>query len=243
MNLYVDIGNSRIRLAVETDTVLISFPYGLETLGEDLAGHSGALAVPDRIIVSNVAGDAVADAFSAYCDKTWSTTPEFLRVTAAACGVTNGYLRHGQLGVDRWLAMIAGWNSHRGRICVFDCGSAVTADLVEADGTHIGGYIMPGDRLQRRVLNAATAGVRPVGAPAPRGAPGRSTEECLVNGTVLAVAGFIDKIAGMLEAGGDGGWRCLVTGGDAEKIMPFLKVPCQHEPLLVIEGIKLAAGG
>jgi len=59
-------------------------------------------------------------------------------------GVTNGYDRPGQLGVDRWLAMIGATVMVKGDCVVIDAGSAITLDLLRADGQHLGGAILPG---------------------------------------------------------------------------------------------------
>lgn len=239
MNLYVDIGNSRIRLARQTDAGA-AYHYDLATFDTVLADECKEMEVPDRIIVANVAGEKVAAAFTRLCEKLWSRRPEFIRVSGEAFGVRNAYAAFERLGVDRWLAMIAGWNKYRDRICIFDCGSAVTADVVAADGRHRGGYLIPGAYMMRQALVENTAGINITGNPACTGEPGRSTEECIYNGTVLAVAGFIEKVMQSLN-GADGGYQCVMTGGAAEDIMKFMSIPCRHEPLLVIEGIKMAA--
>ena len=62
----------------------------------------------------------------------------------SACGLRNGYRDPAQLGVDRWLAMCAAWQQFPGSLCVVDAGTAVTIDVVAADGAHSGGLILPG---------------------------------------------------------------------------------------------------
>ena len=73
---------------------------------------------------------------------------------ASCMGVTNAYDQPERLGVDRWLALIAATQLIDGDCIVIDAGSAITVDLLRADGQHLGGAILPGintsiDRFKR----------------------------------------------------------------------------------------------
>lgn len=59
-------------------------------------------------------------------------------------GVRNGYLDYQRLGLDRWLALVAAHHLAKKACLVIDLGTAVTSDLVAADGVHLGGLHMPG---------------------------------------------------------------------------------------------------
>lgn len=61
-----------------------------------------------------------------------------------ALGVTNGYVEPGRLGSDRWMALLAAAAMTDRDCIVIDAGSAITVDLLSADGRHLGGAIMPG---------------------------------------------------------------------------------------------------
>ncbi len=63
---------------------------------------------------------------------------------AKALGVTNGYRQPERLGVDRWMALLAAREMLSGDCVVIDAGSAITLDLLRADGQHLGGAILPG---------------------------------------------------------------------------------------------------
>jgi type III pantothenate kinase len=71
------------------------------------------------------------------------------------------------------------------------------------------------------------------------GQPGRSTEECVYNGTTWAITAFINNLMQSVNRTSEHQYRCLITGGGAEVIMPLLAIEFQHEPMLVIEGIRL----
>ncbi len=70
----------------------------------------------------------------------------FIQSTANYKQLRNAYQQADKLGVDRWLAMIAGYHLAQNQAFgVIDLGSAVTLDIVDAKGQHLGGHILPGE--------------------------------------------------------------------------------------------------
>jgi pantothenate kinase type III len=74
-----------------------------------------------------------------------------------ALGVRNAYPKHNKLGVDRWLAMLAAYHYYNAPVCIVSCGSALTLDIVDSQGQHLGGMIMPGLNLMQQALSRGTA--------------------------------------------------------------------------------------
>jgi len=244
LNLYVDIGNSRIKLASDSDNMVTvsAYNHAAMTPTSVVAEYKRGRSVPARIIVSNVAGEKFADEFNRACDQSWGITPEYISVSRQFEGVTNGYKDHRQLGVDRWLAIIAAWHKYKTHVCVVDCGSAVTIDFISAQGEHSGGYIIPGNYLMQQALANYTSQLKVVDESTFTGIPGRSTEECISNGTLLAVAGFIDNVTRTAMMSTANSYECLITGGGAGVISKLLTIEHRHEPQLVLEGIRRVIG-
>ena len=107
--LLLDAGNSRLKWAWAADAAWRD--RGMLDIAQiDALGQAFAhLPAPQRILVSNVAGPAVAQQIQAACAR-WETKVEFVRATRAQCGVRNAYRRFEQLGSDRWAALIAAWH-------------------------------------------------------------------------------------------------------------------------------------
>ena len=146
----MDIGNSRIKWALDEAggiRGLSAMEYKPDDLPALLMEHWKNLPHPERIFVSNVAGKQVADVLVKVCSDTWSSAPCFIQVEKETCGVINGYDDIDQLGVDRWLSIIAAWSGGHNDVCVVGCGTALTIDLILADGRHLGGYIIPGTHM------------------------------------------------------------------------------------------------
>ena len=63
----------------------------------------------------------------------WGVEARLVRVEPRRFDVTCGYRDPGQLGVDRWLALVAARAFHSGAVCVVDCGTAITVDALSAE--------------------------------------------------------------------------------------------------------------
>jgi type III pantothenate kinase len=140
MILLVDIGNTRIKWAqfeIELSH-LCSHAYKSENLSQQLEAIWGMLTVPEVVYVANVAAPELEAIITSWVKQKWLCQTYFIKSSTFAAGVTNGYTFPAQLGVDRWLAIIAAHHLFPGDVCVFDCGTAMTMDLVNADGFYPG---------------------------------------------------------------------------------------------------------
>lgn len=244
MNLLIDMGNSRIKWAVWESGLQAggSEPLAPAPFSGRLAAAWAGLETPAGIYVANVAGEAAAVDVADCCRRCWNLQPVFMRTEREARGLVNAYGQPEQLGVDRWLAMLAGWSQYRDNLCIAVCGTAVTVDIITADGRHAGGYIFPGAWLMQESLIGGTAGIRTEPGPASGAQPGRSTGECLRNGTHLAVAAFLDRIMADCRSRHGADFLCLLSGGGAEDAAGLVTASCRLEPDLVLRGLAVAAG-
>jgi len=251
MTLLVDIGNSRVKWAQQTAEGLAC--HGAVSRDEDalrvlLDRHWRDLAAPGQILVSNVGGSEVAGEFSEWTKARWNCSPRFATVSRSACGVSNAYRDHTQLGIDRWLAIIAAWHKYREPFCIVDCGTALTFDAVDKNGRHQGGLIVPGLALMQDSLSVRAPGIRPGDGATTLSGLADNTADAVGSGCVTALVATIERIVGMLHEQSGPGLMCLITGGDADYLLPRLtSAVCdagfQHEPHIVLEGLATVFGG
>ena len=244
MTLYADIGSSRVKLVVDKGDFSneIVFSYEIESLVDKLSTALVKYSKPDRILVANVAGQQVADIFLKYCVNTWSVSPDFLTVEAEWGGIKNAYKDPRQLGIDRWLTMVAAWTMYKTDICVVDCGTAITIDILTQRGEHLGGYIIPGPELMINNLAGNTI-LENYSIPSTLSlGPGRSTDECMAHGAMLAVKSFIEKVVDDSNKEHGCKFNCIITGGAAEKVREQLDIDMHYEKYLLFTGMKLLAG-
>ncbi len=238
----MDIGNTRIKWALLENGAL----HASDAI--EHAGQPGAIdgmlervgTEPARVVVANVAGAEFADRVTHAVREKWNLLAHFAATPEQTDSVRNGYDDFHQLGIDRWLAMIAAVDRFPGPICVVDAGTAITIDVVAGDGAHMGGYIIPGLELMRRSLAEKTGDLRRLAEkaqplPAHPLQPGRSTRAAIDAGTLAAICGIIDRCSSDSTL--------VVTGGDARQLLSHLDVIAKHEPQLVLEGLALIATG
>lgn len=155
-----DLGNSRLKAArVEGGEPVDVLALDWETAEFD-AALDAALATwpaPDAVWVASVASNRRAGHLRAALQQVAAGRTHWLHTPRAGGGVTNGYARPERLGIDRFLAMVAAHARAPGTCVVVGCGTALTLDLVAADGRHVDGMITlsPGGMLQ--ALRGATA--------------------------------------------------------------------------------------
>ncbi len=158
-------------------------------------------------------------------------------------GVRNGYEAFERLGLDRWVALVAGFHL-AGRACVvIDLGTAITSDFVAADGEHIGGFICPGLPLMRGQLRTHTRKIRYDDQSAERAhmslQPGRNTVEAVERGCTLMMRGFVaSQVEHASHLWGDD-FTLFLTGGDAGLVSDVVPA-AQVVPDLVFVGLAIA---
>lgn len=235
MNLLLDVGNSRIKWAVSSTDGTMDGPHVLDGDPERAAARAWADLQPERVVYCSVADAVATGVLVAWMDRTWGVRPHRLRSAASAAGVTNGYAQPESLGDDRWANLLGARTRWRDRDCVLiDAGTAVTVDGLKADGRHVGGAILPGLPVWRTALVAAAPAL-PAGGGVER-LPATNTADAVAGGTLYGLAGAIRHVADCVAAG-MGDPYCVVTGGDAEYLMPRLPADWVHDPLLTLRGL------
>jgi len=147
-----------------------------------------------------------------------------------------------QVGADRLLAAVA-VNQLRAVDCaaiVVDAGSAITVDLLSADGAFEGGVILPGLDMVAKAMARQTdllPFVRYSIADKPPPIVGKSTTGAISSGlfwgSIGAVREAVSRMSSELEADSE----LFLAGGDAGKLSPFLPRSAQIVPELVLAGI------
>src|SRR5262252_1317849 len=137
MILAVDCGNSRLKWGVhdqgrwiKTGTVPLPRLARLKKAWRKMPSA-------EKIVVANVAGRSVGKRLGAILSRR-GAPPIWVAARSRQCGVSNGYAKPGQLGADRWAALIGAWAKFRGPCLVIAAGTATTVDMLRGDGTFAG---------------------------------------------------------------------------------------------------------
>ena len=140
----------------------------------------------------------------------------------------------GQLGSDRWAALIAAWDLARRACMVVNCGTAITIDTLSGQGEFRGGLILPGPDLMQRSLAGATNQLRP--GQGKYAAFPLNTADALLSGAIQACCGAIERQYALLD---DDSAPVVLSGGAAGMLQEHIKLPLQAVDNLVLRGLLL----
>lgn len=193
-----------------------------------------------RAWLASVAGQALTSRVQASWDALHPDRPmRRLTTPARLDGLYNAYEQPGQLGVDRWLALLGAWSQTQGDAVIIDAGSAITLDLMSRSRGHLGGAILPGLacdplRFQRMFpqIDFTDAELR-----CPE-QPGRSTFECLCPLAPAKVPGWLAERLASWLALLEPTVEVLLCGEDARRLAEALPLPSRIEPDLVFAGMR-----
>lgn len=241
--LTIDIGNSALKWGEwqQGQLVVANFcDYQSGDLGEVLEAQLAALDRSENIWVACVAGAAVENELIDWLHQNWKVVPHFLRTTAELAGVTNIYADPSEHGVDRWAALLGAKRLYQAPVCVIDAGTAVTVDLMDAQGMHRGGRIMPGLDMMRHSLLQQTAGISQVEGDSPGFAI--NTADAVTSGTLHMLSAGLDEVSVSAKKHLGDDMKTIITGGSAEQMLPLLNISeLHHEPNLILHGLYLAS--
>lgn len=239
--LLIDIGNSTVKWAISTGldvSILQRQPYAQDVSENFFVDLWSGIEPPDRVLVTCVGNEKIRMALEAACVSLWGLIIEKVISSPKWRSLINSYTISSDLGSDRWCAMVAAHQlSHSGYIVV-DCGTAVTIDVVDYTGQHLGGYILPGLELMRKSLGLHTAQVKVGEANNETDSlqPGISTAACVKAGILLAAVKSIESVVER-QVKDNRDVRCYLTGGDADPVAALLSVKYDIIPDLVLRGL------
>ncbi len=250
MNLLIDAGNSRIKWCLH-DSVENRFGldgavfYDKAELPTLFSRHWSQFDCPERVVVSNVSGQQLSENLDIWVEKAWQIKTEYVITEAFSSGVSNAYSDYTKLGVDRWMAIIAGWqrfSDEKKAVCVVDCGTATTIDGISVSGQHLGGLIIPGYSMMQEMLINNTADIAMTSKVLPSIIFSSSTEGCVNSGCYLAMVSIIDRVTTSMQSDYEQKVNCIITGGNAELIVEQLAEKFEYEPKLVLHGLAMFPG-
>lgn len=233
--LLIDAGNSSLKWAVTEDG---HWRAQGRCDYSDAASLRAEVTAGSRCFIASVAAPANEAGLAALFEST-AIAPIWLRAEPEFGDLKNSYLNPQQLGVDRWMGLVAARQRTREAALVVSIGTAMTVDALSADGLFLGGVIVPGVALMRQSLLQGTA---QIGETAGQWAAfPRATADAVQSGIVAALCGTIALQYAQLRETAGTAPTCLLTGGDAAVVLPHLGVPAEHVPALILEGIDRVA--
>lgn len=246
MILTVDIGNSNIVLGgVQEDTIVFEARLRTEATKTsdqycvDLKILLDVYKVnPEDIegcIISSVVPQ-VLNSFQSAIKKLIGKTPLVVG-PGIKTGLDIRLENPGQTGADLVVADVAALREHKPPLIVIDMGTATTMSVLDANGAHIGGCIIPGVRISLDALTDRTALLPGLQLDQPKRAIGRNTIDAMRSGIMIGTACMLDGMIERMEAELGSKTTVIATGGIAKFIVPLCKTPIIYDKDLLIKGL------
>ncbi len=249
MLLVIDIGNTNTviglfkseelicdwRIRTEKDTTADELGVIISHL---FAGAHVSLAGVDKTVIASVV-PPVDRAYAAFCKKYLTHAPRWIDASAAT-GITIRYRNPSEIGADRIVNAVAAYNKYKTDLIVIDFGTAITFDLISAQGVYSGGIIAPGISIAAEALFQRASKLPRVDLlTPPETLVGFNTESSIKSGIIFGFAGLVDGIVNRIRSQDNKDWKVVATGGLATLIADISETIESVEPNLTLEGLRI----
>ena len=249
MLLVFDVGNTNMVLGVYkgkelicnfrigTDKSKTSDEYGV--IIRQLFDYEGiSLKNIEDVIISSVVPEVMhsLENFSfKYCAK-----EPIIVGPGVKTGINIKYENPQQVGADRIVNAVAGYEKYGGPLILIDFGTATTFCAVSQKGEYLGGAISPGIKISSEALFQRASKLHKVEIAKPKGAIGKNTTWAMQSGIVFGYAGLVDNIVAMMkEELGSDDVNVVATGGLAPLICAETKTVKIVDKFLTLEGLRI----
>src|SRR4051794_16411225 len=247
MLLVVDVGNTQTHIGTFREDRLVEH-WRFATVRRSTADELGA-ALRALLALRGVTFDLIdASIVSSTVPQLRPEWTEMARrylgheMPAVGPGLKTGmpirYDTPREIGPDRLVNAVAGFERLGGPCVVVDFGTAVTHDVVSAEGEYLGGVIFPGVEISLEALSARAAALPAIDLTPPRALIGKSTVDAIRAGVLYGFAGMVDGIIERLHAE-LGDFFTLATGGLAGAVVPHCASIDEADPLLTLTGLRI----
>lgn len=248
MLLVVDVGNTQTHLGTFEGDVLVE-QWRFATVRSSTADELGAALRNLLALRGRTFDDIHASIVSSTVPQ---LRPEWQAMTARYLGqemaVVGPGLRTGmpirydnprEIGPDRLVNAVAGYEKVGGPCVIVDFGTAVTHDIVSSDGEYLGGVIFPGVEISLEALSERAAALPRIDLVEPRTLIGKSTVDAIRSGVLFGFAAMVDGIVARLRDHLGVDTKTLATGGLAPLVVPYCDAIDAVDDQLTLTGLRL----
>ncbi len=255
MLFVIDIGNSHTVVGLYRGDTMISqwrVKSDCKMTADEIAIQFNALfALEDidkneitSVILSSVV-PSLETAWHRCCDRYYSS---FLnhdifivnnRTVSDIIEVDIDYPR--EVGADRLVNGIAGWQRFRSDVIVIDFGTAITLDCITKSCSYIGGTILPGIAISLAALSSKAAKLPHIDiSTTPESVIGRNTVDAMKSGILHGYGAMIDGLVEILSGEmktSQSPVNVIATGGMSKLIIPYCNKVNNIDELLTLKGL------
>lgn len=142
-----------------------------------------------------------------------------------------------EVGADRLVNAIATYVEYGGPKIVVDFGTATTFDVIDDDGSYLGGTISPGINLSLEALHKAAAQLPRVAIGRPERVIGKTTVQAMRSGIFWGYVGLIEGTILRIRAEMGNSVGAIATGGLAPLFVDCSPLLERSDPQLTLKGL------
>ena len=145
-----------------------------------------------------------------------------------------------EIGADRVVDAVAGYELYKGPVIVIDFGTATTYDLITEDGTFAAGITSPGLQICANALWNETARLPEIEICRPESILAKDTVSSMQAGLVYGCIGQTEYIVERIrKESGIRNLKVVATGGLGKLIAESTDSIDVYDPLLTLKGLRL----
>jgi type III pantothenate kinase len=248
MLLVIDIGNTNIVFGVYKEDTLVNH-WRVSTVLERTADEYAILLNSllyfekirlndiDSVIISCVVPPLLMP-FQSICSKYVGVQPLVIG-PGIKTGMPILYENPQEVGADRIVNAVAGYEKHKKALIIVDFGTATTFDYVTPKGEYAGGAIAPGMGISLEALFERASKLPRVELVKPKDVIGRNTVSAMQAGIVYGYISLVDGIVTRMKETVNTDPRVIATGGLAGLIFQESHTLDEVDEFLTLKGLKI----
>ncbi len=249
MLLVIDVGNTNITLGVFED-VNLKASFRLTTNTDRTSDEYGLvlcdLLKARNIGIKEITSVTIASVVPKLMHSLGSGIIKYLGITPLVVGIGTktgikvNTTNPKEVGADRVVDAVAAYEIYGGPVLVIDFGTAITYDLITADGTLVAAVTCPGLRIAANALWTETAKLPEIEIAMPDTILAKDTITSMQAGLVFGCIGQTEYIVKrMLKEAEIEKCRVIATGGLGKIISDATEVIEVYDPNLTLKGLKI----
>lgn len=232
MNLIVDIGNTRIKIAVfNNDELIYNEVFTREVFLET------ALNLIEKFNCKNAIISSVGILKKTEINQIKAKINVIELNASSKIPFINNYATPKTLGVDRIALVAAAVSKYKNQnVLIIDAGTCITFDFVTNKKIYLGGAISPGIEMRYKSLHKFTKNLPLLKPQNKTNLIGNSTEMCIHSGIINGVISEIDSIITKYRKKNKD-LTVVLTGGDVNFLSNKLKNGIFANPIFLLQGL------
>jgi type III pantothenate kinase len=248
MLLVIDIGNTNIVFGVYDNNKLVNH-WRLSTVSHKTVDEY-AILINSLLIIEKIKPGEIDSAiiscvvppllipFEIFCRRYIKIKPLVIG-PGIKTGMPILYENPQEVGADRIVNAVAGYDKHKTALIVVDFGTATTFDYITPKGEYAGGAIVPGIMISLEALFERAAKLPRVELIRPKSVIGKTTVHAMQSGITYGYVSLVDGIIKKIREEIKTNPHVIATGGLANLIYKDSDSIDEVDEFLTLKGLKI----